>query len=60
MSIRWRLTVWNVVLLALSLVTFASLAYFTLARSLHTEVDSCWGPELGKSSDQLRLSKAYS
>jgi signal transduction histidine kinase len=38
-SIRWRLTLWNVALLALSLVTFAVLAYLTLARSLYSELD---------------------
>jgi two-component system OmpR family sensor kinase len=38
-SIRWRLTLWNVALLALSLVTFAVLAYVTLARSLYDELD---------------------
>lgn len=40
MSIRWRLTLWYVGLLALSLVIFAALAYGVLARSLRAEVDA--------------------
>ena len=40
MAIRWRLTLWNVLLLGLSLAAFATLAYGTLARSLRNEVDA--------------------
>ncbi len=38
-TIRVRLTLWYVVLLALILIVFSGALYFTLARSLYQQVD---------------------
>jgi heavy metal sensor kinase len=40
LSIRWRLTLWNTLTLALVLVGFSALVYFLLARSLYQRTDS--------------------
>ena len=39
LSIRWRLTLWNTLALALVLAGFAALVYVLLAHSLYRQVD---------------------
>src|SRR5260370_14014685 len=39
LSIRWRLTLWNTLALALVLLAFAAMVYVLLARALYDQLD---------------------
>src|SRR5438445_1610419 len=39
LSIRWRLTLWNTLALALVLLAFAAMVYLLLARALYDQMD---------------------
>jgi heavy metal sensor kinase len=55
-TIRWRLTLWNLLALALVLLAFAALVYALVARSLYRGLDS----RLALAFDQLRHDRRLS
>ncbi len=56
LTIRWRLTLWNLLALALVLFAFAVLVYALVARSLYKGLDS----RLASAFDQLRHNRRLS
>ena len=55
LSVRWRLTLWNVLALAVVLVAFGALVYGLLAHALYEQVDRSLAAELRQLRGDERL-----
>ena len=57
LSIRWRLTLWNILTMALVLLGLGALVYGLLARTLYQRIDRSLQTELEELQQDSRLAR---